>query len=169
MAESLLYKPNTMHFHVTQLEMIEGDKTTTATLFFKNIFLSPKHFVICLTSEFAFLQQPFIIGNKKRSYEDGHLHCHAAFLLFYWVATVAKLQGLTTTWRWDRIQRSQDESSWFRFWSFSTLNRWNDYNKHGNYMELNREKEHFKSRKFIQVFQNFQQMHWFWLYVHSCT
>jgi len=26
-------------------------------------------------------------------------------------------------------------------------------------LELNREKEYFKSRKFIQVFQNFQQMH----------
>ena len=72
-----------MYFHVTQLEMIEGDKTTTATLFFKNIFLSPKHFVICLTSEFALFQQPFINGNKKRSYKDGHLHCHAAFFLFY--------------------------------------------------------------------------------------
>ena len=41
-----------MHFHVTQLEMIEGDKTTTANLFLTNIFFSPKHFVICVTCEF---------------------------------------------------------------------------------------------------------------------
>ena len=100
--------------------MIEGDKTTTANLFLTNIFFSPKHFAICLTSEFALLQQQFMNCNKKRSYEDGHLHCNAAFFRsIEWQQWQGKLQGLTTTWRWDRIQRSQYESSWFRFWSLS--------------------------------------------------
>ena len=78
MAKSLVYKPNTMHFHVIQLEMIEGDKTTAATLFSTNIFFSPRHLVICLHDNTTTIN-----GNKKRSNEDGHLHCHAAFFLFY--------------------------------------------------------------------------------------
>ena len=86
-------------FHATQLEMIEGDKTTAANLFLTNTFFSPNHLVICLTSEFALLQQPFINGNKKRSYKDGHLHCHAAFFFcsIEWQQWQGKLQGLTTT------------------------------------------------------------------------
>ena len=47
-----------MHFHVTQLEMIEGDKTTGANLFLTKIFFSPNRLVICLASEFAISQQP---------------------------------------------------------------------------------------------------------------
>ena len=70
MAECLVYKPNAMPFHVTQLEMIEGDKTIAADLFL-NIFLGLRD------------NTTTIKGNKKRSYEDGHLHCHAVFFLFY--------------------------------------------------------------------------------------